>query len=174
MSGGSLNMIWNSTFSVSSKFLCSLFNSLYVYSFTPCYMYLAIYYCYAYIRTWYIYFCYVNRSLIMRTEVAKMSRLVDFYYSCLLLIEHINSILASLSPPTVGFCWTIIHGSCPRLQKNHYIRSWYFLWNLQYVTLLVYLIIYSVDNLTHLCFIVCHELLIYCCRWKWCSPWNCA
>lgn len=45
----------------------------------------------------------VNRSLIMRTEVAKMSRLVDFYYSCLLLIKHINSMLAFFIPLNCRF-----------------------------------------------------------------------
>ena len=106
----------------------------------------------------------------MHTEVAKMLRLVDFHYSCLLLIEHINSMPTFFIPRTLGFCWTIIHGSCPRLQKNHYVRSWYFLWSLQYVMLLVYLIIYSIDNLPHLWFVVCPELLIYLLQMEVASP----
>jgi hypothetical protein len=39
----------------------------------------------------------------MPTEVAKMSRLVDFYYSCSLSIEHINLVLAFFISPNCRF-----------------------------------------------------------------------
>jgi hypothetical protein len=33
----------------------------------------------------------------------------------------------------VDSCWIVVHGSCPRMQKNCYIWDWCSLWNLQYV-----------------------------------------
>jgi len=182
MSGGSLNMIWNSTFSVFSKFLWTVtWGSWWVSTLAYpnllgterlCCCIIVIH---TYIPDIYL-FCYVNRSLIMRTEVAKMSRLVDFYYSCLLLIEHINSILAFFIPANCRFLWNYHSWKLSKVAEKPLHTKLILFVELavcDVACIFNYLFCWHSYPFVLRCMSWASNLFI-CCRWKWCSPWNCA